>query len=285
MKRALIIGYGFTGWSIDRALSDRQYKVVGLRRDWDGPEKTTYSAKKITGDITVPETLDQIDMEFDLVVNCVSSGDRGNTKRYRDVYLEGGRNVINWCVNNDVPKLIYTGSSSVYGDSGGDWVNEETPTATDRSHVEILTQAEQEYYSAHHQYEIDAIVCRLTGIYGPGRSRVLRNFRQGRVTLKQGGTRHRNMVRREDVGKMIGILAEEESNHQCYNLTDNEPVHEKTFFQWLSEQMGREMPPVSDEPSRRSNKQVTNQRFMEEFDVSLEYPTYREGYRDLINAD
>jgi nucleoside-diphosphate-sugar epimerase len=284
MSQVLIVGYGFTAWSIDSALEERGYDVHGLRRDWDDPSKNSYSATQWTGDITQPETLEALDLEPDVVVNCVSSGDRGNTERYRDVYLEGGRNLLEWSQGRDVDTVLYTGSSTVYGDRGGDWVDETDSLSPESASGEVLAETEQMYEKTHRETNLDTIVCRLTGIYGPGRQRVIDRYRRGTTTLKGGGDRYRNMVRREDVGEGIALIIDGDPDHRVYNVTDNQPVRERDFYDWLSDQLDGPEPTITDEPLRRSSKRVSNDRLTDEFGEFLRYPTFREGYAPIIET-
>jgi len=284
MSNALIVGYGFTGSSIDRALSNRGFTVYGLRRDWSSESKTTRFARPVTGDITEPRSLEHLEADFEVVVNCVSAGERGNPDRYRKIYVEGAKNLIHWAKNCDVSTLIYTGSSTVYGDRDGTWVDETSKPAADTTSAEILLEAEELYRQAHRSGDLSTVICRLTGIYGTGRQRVLDRYFSGNITLRDNGRRFRNMVRREDVGEMIGQLAAGSPDHHCYNLTDNKPVQEREFFEWISSKLDQPMPEIVGRPSRRFNVRVSNQRFREEFNYELQYPTYREGYQEMLQS-
>ena len=71
---------------------------------------------------------------------------------------------------------------------------------------------------------------------------------------------------------------------EIYNACDEEPVTQIHFFRWLSETLGRDMPPFSGgegaAPGKRAatNKKVSNRKLRMELGCALRYPTFRQGY-------
>ena len=55
------------------------------------------------GDVTQPETLARLPHDFDWVVNCVAAG--GGADDYRQVYLQGTRNLIEWLAPNSAEEI------------------------------------------------------------------------------------------------------------------------------------------------------------------------------------
>ena len=69
---------------------------------------------------------------------------------------------------------------------------------------------------------------------------------------------------------------------EIYNLADDEPVPQIRFFRWLSETLGRPMPPFVPESSAAggrgdTNKKVVNRKLKMELGYSFRYPTFRQG--------
>ena len=72
-----------------------------------------------------------------------------------------------------------------------------------------------------------------------------------------------------------------------YNVADDEPVTQHDFFAWLSELLGKPMPPAgSRAPGKRArtHKRVANGR-LRALGWQLKYPTFREGYSALRAAE
>lgn len=289
MKKALIIGYGYTGWAIDRELATAGYTIHGVRRSWSEPEKDSFSATQIEADIEDPYSLRSLDSSYDLVVNCVSAGSRGNPQRYRRVYQAGAENLVKWASKRNIGLLIYTGSTSVYGHESGEWVDETSATNPKNPTGEILLNAENIYLRADGRNTVPSIVLRLTGIYGPDRIRSVKRFKNGKVELYRSGNKYKNMIHRTDIARAIQTIANRvlEKNYKTgvrYNLTDSYPVREKEFYEWLSQRFDKQMPPIHSKEKRRTNKRVSNDKFLETFNFNLKHPSFRSGMKPLINS-
>ena len=98
----------------------------------------------------MPETLAKLPREFDWVVNCVSSTG-GDAEDYRQVYLQGTRNLIEWLApafaeassRQAVKKFVYTSSTSVYGQADGSQVKETSPTEPVAETAKVLVETEK----------------------------------------------------------------------------------------------------------------------------------------------
>ena len=70
---------------------------------------------------------------------------------------------------------------------------------------------------------------------------------------------------------------------EIYNVVDDEPVAQIHFFRWLSETLGKWMPPFAgtEDPARKrglTNKRVLNRKLKMELGYQFKYPTFRQGY-------
>src|SRR6185437_6837393 len=94
--RTLIIGCGYVGIALGAELTRQGHEVFGLRRTTEGSaELTAAGIKPLVADITKPGEFATLPGPFDWVVNCVSST-RGGVEEYRQVYLQGSRNLLEW---------------------------------------------------------------------------------------------------------------------------------------------------------------------------------------------
>src|SRR5688572_7968795 len=125
--RVLIVGCGYVGLPLGIELVKQGHEVFGLRRSNAGDaELTAAGLKPLTADITRPEDLAHLPGPFDWVVNTVSST-KGGADEYRQVYLEGTRNLIEWLAPMLLKKFVYTSSTSVYGQTDSSAVKESSP--------------------------------------------------------------------------------------------------------------------------------------------------------------
>jgi nucleoside-diphosphate-sugar epimerase len=237
----------------------------------------------VIGDITLPETLAALSPDFDWVVNCVSASG-GGADEYRRVYLEGTRHLLQWLSGRPPQRLIYTGSTGVYGQNDGEWVTESSPTGPVSPTGEVLVETEQLLLNAAREERFPAVILRVAGIYGPGRGYWLRQFLSGEARLEGDGARVLNMIHRDDVAGAIQAALEQGRPGEVYHVVDDEPVTQKVCFEWLAERLNRPLPPsvpVAPEGTRKrgvTNKRISNQRLRTELQYQLRYPTFREGF-------
>jgi nucleoside-diphosphate-sugar epimerase len=172
--RALIVGCGYIGLPLGAELARQGHSVCGLQRSPDTAALCAAGVTPLTADITQPGSLAQLPCDFDWVVNCAASSG-GDAEAYRQLYLEGNRNLIKWLTGDAVlpaarsaggappgdprsgtpPELagedaratrlkrfIYTSSTSVYGQNDGSLVTENDPVSPPTETGRILVATE-----------------------------------------------------------------------------------------------------------------------------------------------
>jgi nucleoside-diphosphate-sugar epimerase len=132
------------------------------------------------------------------------------------------------------------------------------------------------------------VILRVAGIYGLGRGHLFKQYLRNEAAIEGTGERIINMIHLDDVvGALIAAL-ERGRPGEVYNAADDEPVSQRVYFQWLSNALGREMPPATSQipESARSRglsqKRVHNGRLKAELGYTLKYPTFRDGYKAEI---
>lgn len=282
--RVLIVGCGYVGLPLGAALARRGHEVFGLRRTADGAgELRAAGLTPVVGDVTQPESLHALPGPFDWVVNTVSSS-KGGAEVYRAVYVEGTRNLIAWLAGGAVRKFIYTSSTSIYGQTDGSQVTEESPAEPMTDTGRLLVETENLLLTAARERSFPAVVLRVAGIYGPERGHLFQQYLRDEARISGDGSRLLNMIHRDDVvGAAIAALERGEPE-RIYNVADDGPVSQREFFQWLSGQLRKPLPPFASEGEAANrkrgmtNKRVSNRRLREELKCGLKYPTFREGY-------
>lgn len=282
--RVLIVGCGYVGLPLGAELARRGHEVFGLRRTIDGAgELHAAGLTPVVGDVTELRTLCALPGPFDWVVNTVSSS-KGGADVYRSVYVEGTRNLLSWLAGSAVTKFIYTSSTSVYAQTDGGEVTEESPADPEAETGKLLVETENLLLAAARERSFPAVVLRVAGIYGPERGHLFQQYLRDEARLSGDGSRLLNMIHRDDViGAAIAALERGEPG-RVYNVADDEPVAQVEFFRWLAGQLRKPLPPFAsaEESANRkrgvTNKRVSNRRLREELGCVLKYPTFREGY-------
>ncbi len=184
----------------------------------------------------------------------------------------------------------YLSTTGVYGDRGGDWVDETSPLAPTTRRGEQRVRAEAAWAAIS---GLPLHIFRLAGIYGPGRG-PFEKVRQGtaRRIVKPGQVFSRIHV--ADIARVLTASVARPDPGAVYNLCDDDPAPPQDVIAEAARLLGLPIPPAEDfataemTPMARSfyaeSKRVSNDRIKRELGVSLAYPTYLEGLAALLAA-
>jgi len=287
--KCLIVGCGYVGLPLGGELVRLGHEVFGVRRHAPGEnELMAAGIQPLIADVTRPETLAKLPLGFDWVVNCVASRG-GNAEDYRRIYLEGTRHLLKWLAAGPPQKFVYTGSTSVYAQTDGSWVNETSPTEPMVEAARVLLETEGRLLAAVADRKVPAVIVRVAGIYGPDRGHWFRQFLKNENRIEGDGMRFLNMIHRDDVVGCIIAALKHGQPGEIYNAVDDEPVSQLDFFQWLAEELGKDLPPLAPENSGENrkrgvtNKRVSNRKLKTELGYEFKYPDFRRGYSEEIS--
>ena len=172
------------------------------------------------------------------------------------MFLEGTRHLSSTFSGT---RLVFTSSTSVYHQTDGSVVTEESPTEPVRETGQVLLEAESQVLSA------NGTVARLAGIYGPGRSAILSSLLRGDAVIEEDGRRFLNQIHRDDASDALLHLA---TNPECvgevYNVCDSSPLHQGDCYQALAALFDVPPPPSGPRPQNRkrawTHKRVSNEK-------------------------
>jgi nucleoside-diphosphate-sugar epimerase len=273
--KTLVVGCGYVGLPLARREQAAGHEIgawVHSRASAEALRPHGF-ARVIAGSVAEEKLWDEAGA-WDQVVLCASSG-RGGPDAYREVFLEGARMI---CRRQPGARRIFVSSTSVYGQTRGEPVTEDSTAEPATETGKILRQAEQVALAA------GSIVVRSSGIYGPGRAMLLEKFRRGDAVIEGDGTRWINQIQRDDLAAALAFLLERGEPGQIYNASDDTPVMLLDFYRWCAESSGRPLPPFGPaDPNRKrglTNKRVSNAR-LRALDWRPVYPGFREGLKNL----
>jgi len=107
------------------------------------------------------------------------------------------------------------------------------------------------------------IVARLAGIYGPGRSVLLRKFFDGTAMIEGDGAKWINQVHRDDIALALVQLITTGARG-IFNVNDDCPLSQREVYTWLAQRFDRPLPPSGPVDTNRkrgwTNKRVSNAR-------------------------
>ena len=276
--KIVIAGCGFLGEAAAGFFLEAGWRVLGLCATEESAARLadrpfSVAVVDISKPIRVPAGWESPDV----VVHCASSG-RGGADAYRAVYRDG----LEYLRDAFSPRrLIFTGSTSVYSQVDGGWVTEDSPAEPDRETGQILLEAEKIALDA------GGVVARLAGIYGPGRSVLLKKFLDGSALLEAGGNRWINQIHRDDGALALLRLAQHEAAAGIYNVCDDTPTTQREIYGWIADHLNRPLPPEGPADLNRkrgwTSKRISNAR-LRSIGWSPRYPSYRDALGDLVAA-
>lgn len=192
------------------------------------------------------------------------------------------------------PRLDWAGylsTTGVYGDKGGDWVDETTPLAPSTRRGAWRVEAEHDWRTIP---GLPLHIFRLAGIYGPGRGPFAK-VRAGtaRRIIKDGQVFSRIHV--DDIAQVLAASIARPRPGAVYNVCDDNPAPPQEVIGYAAELLGMPPPPAETfasaemTPMARSfyaeSKRVRNDLIKDELGVELLYPDYRSGLQALLEEE
>lgn len=187
----------------------------------------------------------------------------------------------------------YLSTTGVYGDRGGELVNESSELHPSTIRGERRVSAESGWCKLWRDHVVPVHLFRLAGIYGPGRNALATvKGGQARRIVKPGQVFSR--IHLDDISTIVEASMDRPNPGAAYNLCDDEAAPPQDVITYACEVLGVDPPleiPFEDadlSDMARSfyaeNKRVSNQRIKHELGVTLAYPDYRAGLRALHQA-
>jgi nucleoside-diphosphate-sugar epimerase len=276
--KRLIIGCGYLGQRIAKrwvATGDIVYAVT--RKDERASELASSGMRPIIADVTRPQSLQNLP-ETDTVLLAVGM-DRSRYSDIREVYVDGLQNVLAK-LSPTTSHLIYISSTGVYGDFGGEWIDETAPTIPTRDGGKACLEAEQMIATS--RFGNASTVLRFAGIYGPDRvpTKALIESNQWKKLSANG---YLNLIHVDDGARIIETVADQPPSGQLYLVSDGHPPLRREYYEYIARYFGvAEIPweevESTPENSRSAiNKRICNNKLIERYDVNFEHPSFRSG--------
>lgn len=298
-RKILILGAGYTGKELAHQARQSGYDVVGTSRDpatraflerlgaqavdWsvddDCQAWATHLGPSTTVVYSIPTLFRRYDASNDGLARHIIPVDH----------------VLGQCRRRGIERFIYLSSSSVYGDHGGEWIDESTPCHPSSPYGRMRHDIERHLLQRDMAFPIH--IARLVGIYGPGRT-LVEYIKSGRYRLVDGGKKITNRIHVHDIARaLLAIIEKARDEHQIFNLTDGHPQAVRDLVEYVCDHTGLTKPPVEtlEEYAARKNDpnavarwkkqvRVRNDRLRRELDFELIYPDVFAGYKAILEA-
>ncbi|KAM6565832.1 hypothetical protein CsatA_024960 [Cannabis sativa] len=297
-KRMFIFGMGYVGHCFAQQLKSQGWDVSGTctsimkkkqLADW-GFDNGIYHF-----DANEPEwsILDVLNSHTHLLVSIPPFADIG------DPLLQHEELLKKKLMDGNLQWLCYLSTTSIYGNCGGEWVDEEYLASPTSELAKLRLAAEKRWLDLGHSLGIKSHVFRLGGIYGPGRSAVDTIIKQKDLSAGQRRRTRKlytSRVHVKDICQALRAITLAGFPGKVVNIVDDDPAAREEVFayakyliekkwpgqiKWSAEQ--EEGLVTVKKESLFGEKRVSNARMKKELGVKLLYPSYRSGLQSIID--
>jgi nucleoside-diphosphate-sugar epimerase len=224
----------------------------------------------------------------DRVLYCVGF-DRSKGLPIRSVYVDGLRHALGHLIDR-AGMLVYAGSTGVYGQNDGDWVNEDSPVDPQTESGKACFEAEEVIRSYELEGSLPSTILRFSGLYGPGRIMRREALLEGKVIVGDP-EKFLNLIHIDDAALATVAALDQGEGHSLYLISDDRPAPRREFYALAAEALGAPAPrfeppqPGSPEAGREeSNKRISNAKMHEELGVVLNYADITTGVPAAVGS-
>ena len=276
MAKILIVGCGDLGAAIAKRLVDEEHEVIGLRRSL----QISPRMQMLQGDVADASSLQGlVGLMPEIVIYCVAASSQTDAA-YQAQYVTGLHNVLaSQSRNQQLQHVFFVSSTRVYG--------QETTTLLDESIAALPADfGGERLLEAEHLLKTlpcNATALRLSGIYGPGRLRMINLAKSPQQWPSQNSWSNR--IHRDDAADFIVYLVQriftEQAIATCYIVTDSKPVSQYEVLTWLAKKMQLALP-ANSSALAQGGKRLSNQLMLSS-GFQLQYPNFSVGYQVLLD--
>lgn len=284
-KRLLVVGCGDVA---RRALPQwlERYDVAALVRAPD-PALAAGRVRLFPGDLDQPETLAPLAGAAELIVHAAPPPRSGpQDVRTRNLLAALGRSQKGGAMLPQ--RVVYISTSGVYGDCGGDYVDESRPVnaRTERAARRVDAEAVLTHWCG--ERGIALVILRVPGIYAADRL-PLAQLRRGAPVLAAEDDVYTNHIHADDLAAILTVTLELALGDGVYNASDDSELKMGEYFDLVADRAGLPRPPRlrrAEAGERISpvllsymseSRRLVNRRMKAELGIRLRYPTVYQG--------
>ncbi|WP_229583135.1 SDR family oxidoreductase [Paracoccus sp. S-4012] len=279
----LVFGHGYSAGFVTAALRARGWRIAGTTRG----ETEAVAAKGATpilwpgDDAAVAKAV----AAADAILIAIAPGRNGDPVLTR------------WGAAIAAAKpgwLGYLSATSVYGDAGGAWIDEDTAPAPGSARGRERLAAEQAWQALAGAHDLPLHIFRLAGIYGPGRG-PFEKLRAGTARRIVKPDQVFSRIHGEDIAQAVLAAIDRPHPGAVWNLCDDDPAPPEDILAHAAGLIGLPVPPAEDfataemTPMARSfyseSKRVSNARIKRDLGLTLRHPDYRSGLAAILAAE
>ena len=201
------------------------------------------------------------------------------------------KNFQNYFKPNKLKWITYLSATSVYGDHGGGWVDENSDTKpTSPNGIERL-KVEKEWLKLADKFDLPFQIFRLSGIYSD-KYNILTRLKLGDAKIINKKNHFFSRIHVEDIANILSNSLTKIKKNEVYNISDDKPAPAEEVTMYGVKLLGANKPKtieineIESEMLKgfyRDSKKVNNKKMKEFFNYKLKHPSYVEGLNYIFN--
>jgi len=205
-----------------------------------------------------------------------------------DIVIKNFQNYFN---PSKLKWITYLSATSVYGNHGGEWVNENSETKpTSPNGIERL-KVEKEWTKLSEKFDLPFQIFRLSGIYS-NQYNILTRLKLGEAKIINKKNHFFSRIHVEDIANILSNSLTQLKKNEVYNISDDKPAPAEEVAMYGVKLLGVDQPKtieineIESEMLKgfyRDSKKVDNKKMKKTFNYTLKYPTYVEGLNYIFN--
>lgn len=274
----LVAGCGYVGAAFAERLREAGRRVYGLTRSGRPMPEGVLPVRADLG--SVPGLRAAIPSDVTSVV-FTAAADGRSEESYRAVYVDGLTNLLDVASGRPIARALFTSSTAVYGQDDGSWVDEASPAEPARATGAILLEAERALASA----PMATTSLRLSGIYGPGRTWLVRRVaaRDAHVATPGAPPIYGNRIHRDDCAGALAHLLALDALAPVYVGVDEDPAPLSDVHAFVAARLGVTLTEGPVGEARGGNKRC-RATALHAAGWRPTVPSYRDGYPAIVDA-
>lgn len=279
--KILFVGCGDIAQRTAVQLGVGQYRFVGLRRH---PGKLPLFIEPLAVDLDeenpLAGSLNELDGGFDVVVITLTPNEYSE-HGYQQCYVTNMKKIIAALEGaHQLSKLvIFVSSTSVYGQNAGEMIDEASVTEPKNYNGRYTLQAEQLLAKS----ELLFCIMRFSGIYGPGRTRLIEQVKNGKWAEKET-QQWTNRIHADDGAGFIAHTIRQAFNNKkidpLYVVSDDESELLYEVKKRIAEKLNQPYQTYKKNDQGFLGKRCDNSKALNS-GYRFKYRSYQQGYFDL----
>ncbi len=187
--------------------------------------------------------------------------------------------------------ITYLSATSVYGDHGGEWVDEKSKTNPTSINGIARLKAEKFWITLAQKNNLPLQIFRLSGIYS-NQNNVLKRLKTGKAKIINKKNHYFSRIHVEDIANALLKSLNNLKKREIYNISDDKPASNKEVIMYGIKLLGVDKPQtiemneIENEMLKnfyKDSKKVSNTKMKNFFKFKLKYPSYIEGLDYIKN--